>query len=184
MENEMLFKNTSKLDEQEITAFQNAVMKKKIFTFSIIFALIFVGAGIGFAFLNLTLGIILIVCGTLGGFVLLPYLMKESQKKANQEMLGGNKFLNTYEIYDDHIDITTQEASSENNLYNEVASNKLYLQDIFLVMVYKERLFIFINQSQSFILNFRGMTKGTAGELVEFFKNSKVPVQDNSLKGL
>lgn len=182
--NEVLFKNTSKMDHEEISIFQNSIMKKSTTIWTmIIFVLVFAGIGVGLAFVDLTFGIIIIVCGALGGFVFLPYLMKENMKKVNKETLGDKKYLNTFEFYADYAQITTQASKLNENQYEEVGSQKLYYKDIYQVTVYKERLFIFLNPRQSFIFNFKGMTKGTAGEVVELLKANNVKVKDNSLKG-
>lgn len=177
--NEILFKNTSKMDEEEITKFQNVVMKKRIVWFSIVFSLIFAGIGAGLSFVDLTFGIIIIVCGLLGGFVLFPYLMKEMQKKQNKSILSDKKYLNTYEFYQEFIAISTQSSENNSNSYQQIAQQKLYYKDIYQVWVYNDRLFIFINPSQSFIFNFKGMTKGTAGEVVELFKTKGVKLKNN-----
>ena len=179
--NEILFKNTSKMDMEEINLFQSTVLKKATLISSIVFALLFVGAGVGLSFVEMTIGIILIVCGLIGGFVLLPYLIKENQKKQNNQILGDKKYLNTYEFYSDRILISTQMSKDKSNEYQNVASQTLFYQDIYNVKVFKERLFIFINPSQSFIFNFKGMTKGTAGEVIEFLKSKNVKVKDKSL---
>ena len=177
--NEILFKNTSKMDMEEITMFQNTVMKKTIFVTSIIFALIFAGIVVGVSFWDLTLGIIVVVCGIVGGFLFIPYLMKETQKKQNQTNFGDKKYLNTYELYGDYMTVTTQCAKPDaKNEYEEMDSQKLYYVDIYQVVVYHERLFIFINPRQSFIFNFKGMTKGTAGEVVELFKKNNVKIKN------
>lgn len=176
---ELLFKNTSKMDNDEITLFQNKVMKKTTFITSICFALIFAGMGAGLSFWNLTLGIILIVAGLIGGFVFIPYLMKETQKKQNKEMFGDKTYLNTYEFYQEYFDVTSQ-ASENNKDYEVVGSQKVYYKDLYKVVVYQERLFIFVNPRQSFIFSFKGMTKGTAGEVIELLKSQNVKIVDKS----
>lgn len=178
--NEVIFKNTSKMDMEEISLFQSTVLKKATFIASIIFALIFVGAGVGLSFVDTTLGIILIACGVIGGFVLLPYLIKDNQKKQNTQMLGDKRYLNTYEFYQEHIAISTEMARDNSNDYQNVATQTLNYQDIYQVKVYKERLFIFISSSQSFIFNFKGMTKGTAAEVIEFLKTKNIKIKDKS----
>lgn len=180
---EALFKNTSKMDHEEISVFQNSVSKKANFTTSIIFTLIFVGAGVGLAFLDLTIGIIAIACGVLGGFVFLPYLLKENMKKVNKESLGDKKYLNTFEFYGDNFVVTSEASPLDEQKFEVVGSQKIYYKDLHKVVVYQERLFIFINPRQSFIFNFKGMTKGTAGEVIELFKNNNVPVKDKSING-
>ena len=180
---EVLFKNTSKMDHEEISIFQNTVMKKTMFVTSIVFALIFAGIGVGLSFWNLTFGIIVIACGVLGGFVLVPYLLKENMKKANKETLGDKKYLNTFEFFADALSVTSQASRLDANEYEEVGSQKIYYSDIYQVVVYKERLFIYINPRQSFIFNFKGMTQGTAGEVIDFLKTKNIKIKDKSFNG-
>ena len=182
MEENVLFKNTSKLDYEEITILQNFANKKVVFITSIIFALVFAGIGAGLSFVNLTLGIIIIACGLLGAFVLVPYLMKESIKKANKESLGDKKYLNDYQFFEEYFEVESQASNLNENNFEKVGSQKIYYKDLYQVVVYQQHLFIFINVRQSFILNFKGMTKGTAGELIEKLKSTKVLVKDKTAK--
>ncbi len=178
---DVLFKNTSKMDDEEITVFQNYALKKTMLTTSILFALIFVAFGIGASFLDLTMGIVLIVCGLLGGFVLLPFLLKETVKKQNKVTLGDKKYLNTFEFCEEFLFVTSQATSSkETNDYQDVASQKIFYKDMFKVVSYIEFLFIYLNSKQSLILNFKGMTGGTAGELIEFLKMKNIKFVDRS----
>ena len=188
---EILFKNTSKMDENEITIFQNFALKKRVLITSILFATCFIAAGVGLCFVNLTMGIILIACGCVGGFVLLPYLMKESVKRQNNVILGEKKYLNTFEFYEDYVMISSEATSSkDSNDYHPVATQKLMYQDVFKCVIYRQRLFIFINAQQSFIVNFQGMTLHTIDELIEFLRGkgikmvdkTKVPVPDQKVK--
>ncbi len=180
-EKEVKFKNTTKMDDEEISIFQSYALKKTTLISSILFSLLFVGAGIGISFIDLEMGIILIVCGLLGGFVLLPYLLKEILKKQNKTTLGDKKYLNTFEFCDEFILVESQASSSkETNDYQQVASQKIFYKDVFKVVIYKEFLFVYLNARQSLILNFKGMTLGTAGELVEFLKGKNIKFVDKS----
>ncbi len=180
-EKNAIFKNTSKMDDEEISLFQNFVLKKTTFISSLVFSIIFIGGGVGMCFVDLTIGIALAICGVIGGIILLPYLMKESLKKQNKITLGDRKYLNTFEFCQDYIFITSQATSSPTaNDYQEIASQKVFYKDLFKFVAYKEHLFIFINQKQSFIFDYRGMTKGTAGEVVEYLKAKGVKFVDKS----
>lgn len=180
-EKNAIFKNTSKMDDEEISLFQNFVLKKTTFISSLVFSIIFIGGGVGMCFVDLTIGLALAICGVIGGIILLPYLMKESLKKQNKITLGDRKYLNTFEFCQDYIFITSQATSSPTaNDYQEIASQKVFYKDLFKFVAYKEHLFIFINQKQSFIFDYRGMTKGTAGEVVEFLKAKGVKFVDKS----
>jgi len=183
MENQIFFKNTSKMDHEEISMFQNSVMKKTILWTTIVFILIFAGIGVGVAFWELTAGIITIVCGILGGVVLIPYLMKENMKKTNKETLGDKKYLNTFEFYEEYFQASSQASPLDKNEYETVGSQKIYYKDLYQIVIYQQHLFIFINPRQSFILNFKGMTQGTASELVELLKSKGVKTKDKSAQG-
>ena len=181
MEEQVLFKNTSKMDDEEISLFQSYALKKTILITSILFSLIFAGGGIGLCFVDLTMGIVLIVCGLVGGLILIPYGLKESVKKQNKVTLGDRKYLNTFEFFEDHIFVRSQATKDkQSNDYQEIASQKLFYQDLFKFVVYKQHLFIYINPRQSFILNFLGMTKGTIGEVIDLLKNKGVKFIDKS----
>lgn len=180
-EKNAIFKNTSKMDDEEISLFQNFVLKKTTFISSLVFSIIFIGGGVRMCFVDLTIGLALAICGVIGGIILLPYLMKESLKKQNKITLGDRKYLNTFEFWQDYIFITSQATSSPTaNDYQEIASQKVFYKDLFKFVAYKEHLFIFINQKQSFIFDYRGMTKGTAGEVVEYLKAKGVKFVDKS----
>ena len=180
---EVRFKNTSKIDTKEVSLFQSYAMKKTIWIMSIAFMLIFVGAGVGLFFVNSTVGIILIVCGLAGGGFFLPYLLKENQKRQNEQLLGDNKYLNTYEFYEEYLLATSSEKETAGNSYQEVATEKLNYIDVYKVVTYQDRLFIFLNKSQSLILNFNGMTVGNIEKLIEFLKEKDIQVEDKSKVG-
>lgn len=178
---EIKFKNTSRMDANEISIFQSLALKKTTMLVSVLFALLFVGAGVGLAFWDLTVGIVMGVCGIAGGFFFLPYLLKENQRKQNLQLLGDRKYLNTFEFFEDYFLVSssaTENAAGKE--YFEVGTQHVNYQEVYKVVTYKDRLFIFINQTQSFILNFKGMTTGTVAELVEFLKEKNIQVEDKS----
>lgn len=183
MENEeVLYKNTSKLDTEEIALFQKFAVKKTFIMVSIIFSLIFVGVGVGVSFIELTFGIITIACGVLGGFVLLPYLMKENLKKQNAQSFGDKKYLNTFDFYGDYVFITSESALPNTNEYSQIASQKLFYTDVYQGVLYRDHLYLYINAQQSFIISYKGMTKGTIAEVIDFLKTKNVKIIDKSAK--
>ncbi len=180
-EKKVLFKNTSKMDDEEISLFQNFALKKKTIISSVVFSLVFVGGGVGMCFVDLNMGITLLVCGLVGGCVLLPYLMKEMVKKQNKITLGDKKYLNTFEFYEDYVFVTSEATpNKESNEYKPMATQNLSYNEIYQVVSYKEFLFIYLNKAQSFIVNFRGMTKGTIGEVIELLKSKGIKFIDKS----
>lgn len=180
MEEKLLYKNTSKMDKEEVSMFQGFAMKKNLLILSICFTLIFVGIGVGVSFIELTFGIITIVCGVLGGFVLLPYLMKEQNKKQNDKAFSDKKYLNTFEFYAEHVQITTETALASSNKFEETATQKVQYNDFVKGVLYKQRLYLYINSNQCFIINYLGMTKGTIGEVIELLKEKNINIVDKS----
>lgn len=182
-ESEVLFKNTSKMNSEEVTVFQNFALKKLHLIVSIGFSLVFVAIGLLLIFfVNLTAGIIAIASGILGGFVLLPYLLKESVKKQNMQNLGDKKYLNTFSFYDDYIIVQSEESEFDKKQFEEIASQKLFYNEIFQIVLFREYLFIYINEVQSFILSYKGMTKGTIAETINFLKTKGIKMIDKTKK--
>lgn len=180
---EILFKNSSKMNEDEIQVFQKFALKKTIIISSVCLIAAFAVIGALVCLAELFLGITIIVAGVLGGAVLMPFLMKDSIKKQNTLTLGDKKYLNHFEFYNDYIFVTSEATSSkESNDYQEVASQKVFYKDLVQVVMYKTYLFIYINKAQSFVLNQRGMTQGTVGELIPFLKEKGLKIIDKSGK--
>lgn len=80
-EKQIKFKNTSKMNEDEIAVFQNYALKKTIILSSALLIGFCVLIGVGLCFIELYLGVAIIIAGVLGGGVLMPFLMKDSVKK-------------------------------------------------------------------------------------------------------
>ena len=178
---EVKFKNTSRMDAGEIAVFQNYAMKKMIWGMSIAFALIMVGLGVGLWFWDMTAGIICVVCGLVGGFWLLPYLMKKNQESQVLKTLGDRKYLNTFSFFEEYLDVVSEAtANATDKEYKEVGTQRVYYKDLHKIVTYKDRMFVFLNESQSFILNFKGMTVGTVKELLDFMALHNVKIVDKS----
>ena len=181
---EALFKNTSRISEQELTKYQLKMLTKTIILFATVVILISVAVGLPLIFfVNEFVGGAIIVLGALGGAVLLPYLLKDSVKKQNAQILGDRKYLNTYEFFQDKMTIinsaTDNFSSSE---YKEIARADIDIKNIYKLMVDPIYIFIYLDSRQSLFLDKRGMTKGTAGELVEFIQGKGVKIVDKTKK--
>ena len=181
VEDVVLFQNTSKMNEDEIYVFQKYELKR-----SIIGAVAFVIGislliGIPMCFLNIYAGVAIIVAGIIAGGVLMPYLMKDSVKKQNMLLFGEQKHLNNFDFKENSVLIVSKSTKDkESNDYEEVAREELSYLEFSQVVVYKTYLFLYLDQKQSFVINQRGMTKGTAGELVEFLITKGIRVIDKS----
>lgn len=177
---EIKFKNTSKLDAQELSLFQQCAMKKMIWASSIAFAVLFAGAGAAIAFWQLAAGVILVVCGIVGGFFFLPYLLKENQKKQNEAHLGKSKYLNTFSFYEDRIHVQSELTNGVDNKFELAGEEVVRYEDILKVVTYKDRLFLFVDARQAFIVNFNSMTQGTISELIAFLKEKQLKFVDKT----
>lgn len=182
-EKQIKFKNTSKMNEDEIAVFQNYALKKTIILSSALLIGFCVLIGVGLCFIELYLGVAIIIAGVLGGGVLMPFLMKDSVKKQNKLVFGDRKYLNHFEFFKDYFMVTSEATTSkESNDYSVNAEEKLLYSDLFQVVVYKTYIFLYINKAQSFVLNQKGMTLGTAGELILFLKDKGLKIIDKSSK--
>ena len=175
---DLLFYNTTKLTEEEITAFQTFAMKKDNLWASIFISLLSVGLGVGLIFVNTYVGVAIIIAGLLGGLVLFPYITKEQLKRQNLEMFKDGKYINTFEFYEDHLTVINTATNSEEPISQEFKYDELYK-----FTLYKQYLFIFENKFQGFILAQTCMTKGTIGDLVDFLKSKNIPFEDRTSLG-
>lgn len=177
---DLLFYNTTKLTEEEITAFQTFAMKKDNLWASIFISLLSVGVGVGLIFVNTYVGVAIIIAGLLGGLVLFPYITKEQLRRQNLEMFEDGKYINTFEFYEDYLKVTNIDGNKteENSISQEFKYDELYK-----FTLYKQYLFIFENKFQGFILAQTSMTKGTIGDLVEFLKSKNIPFKDRTSLG-
>ena len=141
-EKQIKFKNTSKMNEDEIAVFQNYALKKTIILSSALLIGFCVLIGVGLCFIELY-----------------------------------------FEFFQDYFMVTSEATTSkESNDYSVNAEEKLLYSDLFQVVVYKTYIFLYINKAQSFVLNQKGMTLGTAGELILFLKDKGLKIIDKSSK--
>lgn len=177
MEEKLLFKNTSRLGKEEIDVFQNLAVKRTSLVTSLFILFICVGAGIGLYFVHMALGIGFIVAGVLGA-IIMPYVVKETVKKQNQEIFNfkDTKYLNSFEFYEDKIVVLNEIAKADSDTYEEKGKDIIKYSDIDHAVVYGIYIFIFINKYQSVILNQKGMTEGVAADLIEYMKSKGIKV--------
>ena len=178
MEEKALFKNSSKMNENEMFVFQSYALKKTIFLSSFFLIIFCVVLGARLCFVKLFLGIAIIIAGLIGGFVLVPYILKDSIKKQNKLIFDNKKYLNHFEFYDDFLEVTNEEAATNENIYHFVIKEKFNYSDLLKVVVYGTYIFLYINKSQSLVLNQKGMTLNTSAELVSFLKSKNIKVID------
>ena len=171
---ECLFKNTSKMGENEVYEFQSFILKKMILTFSIIIAIVCLGVGVGLYFVASYLGIAIAVIGLLGAFVLFPYVMKESVKKNNQQLFNGKKYLNTFEFYDDRVVIVCEEADENSTEYTKKREETILYENLYKLELHEPYIFIYVDKVQSLLLNEKGMTKGVIADLIDFLKSKGI----------
>ena len=173
-----LYENSSSLDADEITAFQNYMLKKTSMAIAIAIAVFFAAVGIGLAFLNTYVGVSILIAGIIGGLIIFPYISKESMKKQNAELFGGKNYVVNFKFSSSGMEVVNIDQTDPMNV--KEAGQSFAFNEIFKAVVYKTHIFIFTNRHQSFILDQKGMTKGTAGEVLEVLKNNGVKVVDKS----
>ena len=158
-EKDLKFKNTTKLNEQAITAFQIFAMKKYTWTIASLISIVFGGLGLGLCFVNAYIGVAVLIAGILGGVIFFPYLSREQIKKQNALIFEGKKYVNVFEFFDEKLVVTN--VDGENDIY-QIYDYKGLVQ----VVLFAEYIAIYINKNQSYLLDKKGMNKGTIDEVL------------------
>lgn len=176
---DILFMNTSKLKEEDITAFQTFAMKKYSIFIAITIAVVFGGLGVGLCFVNTYIGIAILLAGIIGGLFFFPYLSRNQIKTQNSAIFDGKDYANSFEFYSDHFRVINIDNSASEK---EISQEFLY-SELYKLVDYKQYIFIYINKNQSFLLNKTGMKKGTVAELIDFLKEKNIKFQDKTNLG-
>lgn len=175
-EKDLKFKNTTKLNEQAITAFQIFAMKKYTWTIASLISIVFGGLGLGLCFVNAYIGVAVLIAGILGGVIFFPYLSREQIKKQNALIFEGKKYINVFEFFDEKLVVTN--VDGENDIY-QIYDYKGLVQ----VVLFAEYIAIYINKNQSYLLDKKGMNKGTIDEVLALLKSQNIPFKDKTTLG-
>ena len=175
---DILFINTTKLTEEEVTNLQLFTLKKYNLLISIMIAVFFGGIGIGLCFVNTYVGVAILLAGIIGGLFLFPYVTKEQIKRQNNQIFANQDYINSFEFYNDYINIKNIDKNNE----KEISQNFNY-SGLYKVVEFSQFVYIFINKNQSFMLDKKGMTKGTIGEVIELLKENGLKYQDKRYLG-
>lgn len=174
MEEKLLFSNTSKLDQSVVEKF-NKTISKKIIGYAILLVTLFCGVVGGlFCLLNLLfLGIAVIGTGVIVGIPLVAFLIKDAMKKASQKLMNGKKYLVHFEFYENELILKAEEANENEKEYTFSGEDRINYAQILKIIVADTDVYI-QRAGQANVLDQRGMTKGTAGELIEFLKSKGI----------
>ncbi len=173
---EALFSNKSILDKSAVEKF-NKLIGKKLTAYGIVLVMAFCGVVGGLLCLvNLFLGIAVIGVGALIGCPLTAYLIKDAMKKDAEKLLGGKKYLVNFDFYDDKVAIKAEEADEGASKYTYSGEEEFPYQDILKIIVNDVEIYI-QRAGQANILDQRGMSQGTAGELIEFLRGKGVKIE-------
>lgn len=179
IDEDILYMNTTKLKEEDITAFQTFAMKKYSLFIAIAITVVFGGLGIGLCFVNTYVGVAILLAGIIGGLFFFPYLSKNQIKTQNATIFDGKDYSNTFEFYSDHLKVTNIDgAQPEKKISQEFSYNELYK-----LVTFKNYVCLYINKNQSFLLSYTGMKKGTIAELIDFLKAKNIKSQDKTSLG-
>lgn len=177
-EKDIILKNTTSLNESDITSFQLFAQKKHTFIVATIITLVLVGLGVGLCFVNAYVGGAIIIAGIVGGIIFFPYLSKEQIKRQNAVLFNGGKYVNVFEFYDDHLKVTNVDEDRDEDYFQTFEYSTLYQ-----FVEYQEFLFIYTSKNQCFLVLKTGMNKGTIAELIEFLKNKNIKYVDKKSLG-
>lgn len=177
-EKELLFKNTTTLNENDITNLQLFAIKKHTIIIATIITLLLCGLGIGLCFVNAYIGAAIIIAGIVGGVIFFPYISREQIKRQNAMIFTENKYVNVFDFYEDILKVTNIDDKSEENIFQTFEYGGIYK-----VIDYKEFVVLYVNKKQSFILLKTCMNKGTIDGLLNFLKNKKIKIIDKKSLG-
>lgn len=173
MEEKLLFSNTSKLDQSVVEKF-NKTISKKIIGYAILLVTLFCGVVGGLlCLLNLFLGIAVIGVGVVVGIPLVTFLIKDAMKKDSQKLMNGKKYLVHFEFYENELILKAEEANENEKEYTFSGEDRIDYTQILKIIVADTDVYI-QRAGQANVLDQRGMTKGTAGELIEFLKSKGI----------
>lgn len=181
MENNPLFTNKSLLNKEVVEKF-NKFMGKKLAVsacFIVIGFSVVVGGLLCLA--NLFLGISVMGIGLIIGCPLTTFLIKDAMKKDTQRLLGGKKFLLNFEFFENEILIKAESSFEGENKFSFEGEEKIGYEDIVKVIVADTDIYI-QRAGQANIVDQRGMTYGTAGELIEFLRDKNIKIEGVSKK--
>lgn len=173
---EILFSNTSLLNKEAVDRF-NKVTSKRIIGYGSLFVGCFSGIVGGLLCLvNLFLGISIIGVGFVIGIPLIAYLIKDAMKKDAQKLLDGKKYLVHFDFYEEGVKIRAEESLEEENKFKFSGEEEFSYEEIAKIVVSGTEIYI-QRISQANILDQRGMTKSTAGELIQFLEKKGIKVK-------
>lgn len=139
---------------------------KKVFVLSYICGLLLLGIGIGFSFAKISNYKVYLFLGiALPLFMYIYYRMIVSLA-VNKNVYLQNKTIQIF-TFDD------QEIKLEQISPNKVFKEKYFYDEIIKIVKYKRYYFLYVNQSQAFIIKNEDYVVGTEEELDEMFKKIK-----------
>ena len=71
-------------------------------------------------------------------------------------------------------------TDGKDNRFELAGEETIEYEDIFKVVAYKDRLFLFVDQRQAFVVNANSMTRGDISELVSFLKEKGIRFLDKT----
>lgn len=169
------FSCTSKMSKNEIAVFESYIFKKLSFTCVTSIILICLMLGGAICFIDVFLGIAGVGIGVIVGIPLVLYLLKNELKKKDQQTIGDNVYLNRFDFYEDVIEIESQRKNGAQFEFSAKARDPY--SGFAKAIVYSTYIFLLKNGNQAFILDQKGMTTGTAGELIEFLKSKGLKIE-------
>ena len=175
-ENKVLFSNTSKLDKDSVARF-NKVIGKKITGYAVVLIVAFCAVvGAMLMLVNLFLGITVVGVGVIVGAPLGAYLIKDNMKKESEKFLAGKKYLVHFEFCEENIRIKA-EASNENESKYSFSGEEILDYSMITKIVVSDTDLYLQRQGRANIIDQKGMTVGTAGELIEFLRAKGIKIE-------
>ena len=153
-------------------------MKKITWLIATLITVVFGGLGIGLCFVNTYIGVAVLIAGILGGVIFFPYLVRSQIKKQNELIFQGGINVNEFEFYENQLIVTNIDKNSESDIFQSY----LY-KDLNKIIEFADYVAIYINKNQSYLLDKRGMNKGTISEVLSLLKQNNIQYIDKQALG-
>lgn len=157
----MLFQNTTAYTKEEIITFQKYHFRKVnqvTYRINLVLSVLLLFVSVFLLYLHDSMGFLFLFIG-IGFFVLfeaLPYLQYAHMNKKSKLL---SKIENTYQFYEDEIEIT-----------NSISNSKIKYDQLYRVYESNTCFYLYIGGNQGFILNKQSFQQGTPEEFAMFLK--------------
>ncbi len=174
------YENTTNFSGKEVTSFTSFVTRPIFIKLAVALFVLFVGMGF-YMFFVMDALVTAIIMWSLGvvSVAVMPFTYKHTVLKGvrNNTMCSSSTYMN-YKFEDGGVKISTRKGDVE------VAMLALDYRHIVKILQVQHYLFIFVTDTQAYILDVNGMTSGKANNLIDFLKSKHIKYVNKNKESL